>query len=132
MIAWIPAHAPCSEAHRTNSFHCCLHSEACQTEILSTIFLRILVLAPVVETRGAGIGMPGQALNVLARDILHQDVGDRRDTEEMGRVEQGQAETLNLRIIMRQMSLTLMARPARLPRFLSALGNTARRPKPLA
>lgn len=38
--------------------------------------------------------MPGQVLHVLARDVLLQEIGDRRDAEGMGRVEQGHLEIL--------------------------------------
>jgi hypothetical protein len=37
------------------------------------------------------IGVPGETLNVLERDALLQEIGDRGDGEGMGREEQGEA-----------------------------------------
>src|ERR1017187_2760346 len=51
-----------------------------------------LALAPVVEIGGARIGVPGQVLHVLARDVLLQQIGDGRDAEGVGGVEQGHRE----------------------------------------
>lgn len=50
-----------------------------------------LLLPPVIEARGAGIGVAGQALDVLEGDALLQEIGDRRNAERMRRQARGQA-----------------------------------------
>ncbi len=51
-------------------------------------------LAPVIETGGTRIGVAGQMLHVLARDVLLQEIRQRGDAEGVGRVEQGHPKIL--------------------------------------
>ena len=39
--------------------------------------------APVVDLRGAGVGVPGQVLDIFERHILAEQVRDHQDAERM-------------------------------------------------
>ena len=41
--------------------------------------------APVVDLGGAGVGVPGQVLDVLQRHVLAQQIRDHQDAEGVGR-----------------------------------------------
>lgn len=51
-----------------------------------------LPFSPIIRTRRARVGMAGQALHVLERDTLLEQVGNDHDAEGMGRVEEEQLD----------------------------------------